>query len=260
MVKTKENLTGRKFGRLTVIKQSEDFISGGKKIAGWYVFCDCNPNNIFRVRQKDLKRGHTQSCGCLVSENAKIVGKLNDGSKQKKYNKYDLSNGYGIGYTTKGEEFYFDLEDYDKIKNFCWRINEDGYVVSQKNKTSIYMHRLILNIVDADVFVDHIYHNKNDNRKSQLRICSNTENCRNTTIGKNNKSGVVGVRFNEEKQKWESYIKVNKKTIYLGRFDSINEAIECRLEAQNNYFGEFSNKENGKFISGFENDMMSCIK
>lgn len=246
MVKTKEDLTGCKFGKLTVVKQSEDFIDGNRKIAGWYVFCECNPDNIFRVRQKDLKRGHTKSCGCIKSENARIVGKLNDGSNQRKYNTYDLSGEYGVGYTLKGEEFYFDLEDYDKIKNYCWHIDERGYVVTQTNKTSIFMHRLVLNVTDRNILVDHIFHNTNDNRKSQLRLCNNTENCRNVTVGKNNKSGVVGVRFNEERHKWEAKIKVNRKDINLGRFDKMEDAIKCRLEAQDYYFGEFSNKENGK--------------
>lgn len=254
MVKTKENLMGKKFGKLTVLKQSEDFIDGDRKIAGWYVFCECNPDNIFRVRQKDLKNGHTQSCGCLVSENAKIVGKLYDGSKHKKYNEYNLNGEFGIGYTLKGEEFYFDLEDYDKIKDYCWHIDKRGYVISQHNKTPFYMHRLILNVVNVNTFVDHIYHNLNDNRKSQLRICTNTENCRNTIVGKNNKSGIVGVRFNEKRCKWESTIKADRNTIYLGRFDNIEDAIKRRLEAQDKYFGEFSNKENGSvFISKNEN-------
>ena len=251
MVKTKENLAGQNFGKLTVVEQSEDFIDGNRKIAGWYVFCECNPDNIFRVRQKDLKNKHTKSCGCIKSENAKIVGKLNDGSKNKKYNTYDLSGDYGIGYTIKGEEFYFDLEDYDLIKNYCWHIDERGYVVSQYKKNPIYMHRLILNIIDSNILVDHIYHNTNDNRKSKLRTCNNAENCRNSTVGKNNKSGVVGVKFNKEKHKWEATIKVNRKPIYLGRFDDIKDAIICRLEAQNNYFGEFSNKENGRNILNF---------
>ena len=246
MVKVKEDLTGRKFGRLTVVKQSEDFPNGKRKAAGWYVFCECNPDNIFRVRQSDLKNGHTRSCGCLLSENARIVGKLNDGSKHKKYNTYNLSGEYGIGYTLKGEEFYFDLEDYDKIKNYCWMINDNGYVVTRINKNFVFMHRFILNLTDKDVVVDHIYHNKTDNRKSQLRTCSNTENSRNATIGKNNKSGVVGVYFNKEKGKWEATIKVNRKTIYLGRFENIEDAVKCRLEAQDKYFGDFSNKENGK--------------
>ena len=42
-------------------------------------------------------------------------------SKRKpKLNKYDLTNNYGIGYTSKGDEFYFDMDDYERIKNFTW--------------------------------------------------------------------------------------------------------------------------------------------
>lgn len=41
------------------------------------------------------------------------------GKKNKRYNRYDLTGEYGIGYTNQGVEFYFDLEDYDKIKEYC---------------------------------------------------------------------------------------------------------------------------------------------
>ncbi len=246
MVKTKEDLTGKKFGRLTVVNQAYDFISGGRKIAAWNVFCSCNPNKIFRVRQKDLKSGHTKSCGCIVSENAKTVGKINDGKNAKKYNSYNLNGEYGVGYTLNGEEFYFDKEDYEKIKSYCWRIDTRGYVTTNIDKVPVFMHRLILNITDKNIIVDHIYHNKNDNRKSKLRLCTNKENCRNAKIGINNTSGVVGVFYNKNKNKWEATIKVDGKSKYLGRYDKIEDAINCRLEAQNKYFGDFSNKKNGE--------------
>ena len=55
----------------------------------------------------------------------------------KKYNTYDLTGEYGIGYTSKDEEFYFDLEDYDKIKDYCWRITMQGYVRAYSPKTKI---------------------------------------------------------------------------------------------------------------------------
>lgn len=249
MVKPREDLTGQKFGRLTVVSQSEDFTNGSRMVAGWNVFCECNPDKIFRVRQKDLKSGHTKSCGCIVSENAKIFGKLYDGSKHKKYNTYDLSGEYGVGYTTKGEKFFFDLEDYNTIKEHCWHIDKYGYVTTQINKKSVRMHRLILNVTDKNVFVDHIYHNKYDNRKTKLRLCNNTENSRNLTVGKNNKSGVVGVNFNKEKGKWEATIKVDRKSIYLGRFDKKEDAVEARIKAQDKYFGEFSNKQNGQYVT-----------
>lgn len=71
----------------------------------------------------------------------------------------------------------------------------------------------------------------------------------NTTVGKNNKSGVVGVNFNKEKGKWEATIKVDRKSIYLGRFDKKEDAVEARIKAQDKYFGEFSNKQNGQYVT-----------
>ena len=63
--------------------------------------------------------------------------------KFKKYNTYDLSGEYGIGYTSKGEEFWFDLNDYNKIKDYCWYYNSNGYLCSQNaNCKHIYFHRL----------------------------------------------------------------------------------------------------------------------
>ena len=54
-------------------------------------------------------------------------------------NVYDLSGEYGIGYTLKGEEFYFDLEDYDKIKDYCWHINKKYVCTKYKNNRIMFL-------------------------------------------------------------------------------------------------------------------------
>ena len=60
--------------------------------------------------------------------------------KIKKYNTYDLSGEYGIGYTTKGEKFLFDLEDYEKIKDYCWCVDKTDTVVQEMtNLTKIFI-------------------------------------------------------------------------------------------------------------------------
>ena len=51
--------------------------------------------------------------------------------KKRKSNRFDISGQFGVGYTSKGEKFYFDLEDYDKIKDYYWYIDAGGYVVSR---------------------------------------------------------------------------------------------------------------------------------
>lgn len=139
----------------------------------------------------------TLSCGCLHSE---ISSKVN-----RRYNAYDLSGEYGIGYTNTGKVFYFDLEDYDKIKDYCWTENGNGYIRNIVN--DIYLHRLIME-VDDDCEIDHIHGNdtRNDNRKSNLRIVTRSQNKMNVGIRENNHSGMTGVFWNDDIQRFEAYI------------------------------------------------------
>ncbi len=95
----------------------------------------------------------------------------------RKQNRYDLSKGYGIGYTSKGQEFYFDLEDFEKVKKYCWSINKLGYLLAKRRdnpKKMIYMHRLIMNEElsnhDRKLQIDHIDLNKQNNRRTNLRL------------------------------------------------------------------------------------------
>ena len=153
-------------------------------------------------------------------------------------NTYDLSGDYGIGYGSTGGEFYFDLEDYDKIKDYTWRLNEDNYVVSNPFGKITLMHNLIMKPPSGKE-VDHIFHNTNDNRKEYLRICETYENAINKRLQSNNTSGVKGVSWNNSRSKWVAYINYNKKRISLGRFDSFKEAVKVREEAEKQYHKEF---------------------
>lgn len=55
-------------------------------------------------------------------------------------------------------------------------------------------------------------------------------------LNSNNKSGHRGVAYNKFKKKWEAYIKLRYKHIYLGAFDTIEEAIQARLDGENKYY------------------------
>lgn len=216
------NLIGQKFGKLTVVDRMEDYIyPSGKTSTRWLCECDCG-NEIVVIGQ-NLKKGLTKSCGCL----------------QKRYNTYDLSNKYGVGFTLKGEEFLFDQEDYGKIKKYCWYIRNNGYLATGSGKNTKLFHRLITNC-NKDMVVDHINHNKMDNRKDNLRICKQSQNSANSKTSINNTSGVTGVSWNKEKNRWSANIMVNRKSINLGYYDEFNDAARARKEAENKYFGEFS--------------------
>lgn len=238
MVKVRKDLTGLQFGRLKVIKQSEnDYVKpNGKREAKWV--CECVCGNVIEATSSHLKSGHIKSCKCLQKETM-----INNGLQTKnlifntkRYNTYDLSGEFGIGYTLKGEEFYFDLEDYDKIKDFCWHIDTNGYVTCSDNK--LFLHILIMNPQNNEE-IDHIKHKKYDNRKSQLRLVSRSQNNMNRSKQSNNTSGTTGVSFHKRSKKWFAYIKINnkQKRIYS---DTKEEAILIRKNLEEKYFGEFS--------------------
>ena len=224
------DLTGQRFGYLTVVKRVEDYVSPkGCRSVQWLCECDCGNETV--VIGSKLKGKEVKSCGCLKVNRAIEQSKLN-----KKYNTYDLTGEYGIGYTSKGEKFYFDLEDYDKIKDYCWRIAPDGYVITSGGKS---LHSVIMNTTNKQK-IDHKKHIKIDNRKNQLRICTAQENNMNRKISRNNTSGCTGVYWSVKNQKWWASIKFKNKSIYLGSFNKFEDAIKARKQAEEKYFGEFS--------------------
>lgn len=236
-----KNIIGEKFNRLTVLELVEKPKDSKSRSAYWKCLCDCG--NIRIVNTAALRTGSTKSCGCSRTE-ALIK---NNKKYKKKYNTYDLSGEHGIGYTTKGEEFYFDLDDYDKIRNYCWRISNRGYVLcsikveGEKRKINLLFHRFILDCEDEKE-VDHIggINTRKDNRKNNLRICTHQKNMCNYTKPNNNTSGVTGVCFSNTPKKWQSYITYQGKRISLGYYKNKEDAIKARLKAEQKYFGEFS--------------------
>jgi hypothetical protein len=239
------DLIGERFGRLVVTAKAEDKIyeKSGKHKSQWYCDCDCGTKNKI-ILGVSLTSGSTKSCGCLHKEISSITAKTKI-SHGKKYNEYDLSGKYGVGYTYKGEEFYFDLEDYDKIKDICWYLSVRGYVVGHCLNTSrpIKMHQIILPTDDKHI-ADHINTNmKHDNRKSNLRVATQQENTRNRKISSNNTSGHRGVSYDKRNKKWLAYIGHNHKHINLGTYNNFDDAVKAREEAEEKYFGEFAYKE-----------------
>ena len=185
-------------------------------------------------------------------------------NQKLKYNKYDISGSFGIGWTTNtGKEFWFDIEDYDKIKDYCWNEDSYGYITTRfriDGKNIRYkLHRLVMGVVDSKVEVDHIRHDLRDVRKQNLRIVNSMENKRNRGLGKNNKSGVTGVSWYVPYQKWRARIVVNRKDINLGYFDNFAEAVSVRKEAEKKYFGKHSYDYSMKEKNGVKDNVMAML-
>ena len=153
---------------------------------------------------------------------------------------YDCGYAEIILYNKHGEEAgrtLVDLDDLDKVRGYRWNITNRGYAQSSRG---IALHRLVMDCPDGMV-VDHINHDRLDNRKENLRICSIRQNTMNQGISKNNTSGVTGVSLDKKSNKWIAYIKVNYRQITLGRFSNIDDAIQARMDAEIEYFGEYRN-------------------
>jgi len=232
-----KDMTGKTFGRLTVIEMSEPKNPVKSKQKYWKCICDCGKEAI--VSGYELRSGSTVSCGCY---NRELVVK-----RSKKYIKFDTSGKYGIGTTNNDIKFLFDLEDFDAIKNLCWYISYYGYVVAHNPKInkSVFLHRFIFNCKKGDT-IDHINRNKLDNRKENLRIVSQSKNVFNSPIRSNNTTGVTGVtiEYIGGIKKYRSQILKNYKHICLGRFEKFNDAVRARKDAEIKYFGEELNNAN----------------
>jgi hypothetical protein len=139
--------------------------------------------------------------------------------------------GKGITY-----ECLIDTSDLEKTKQFpfTWFVNPKGYVwghTSRKTgkRSAIYIHRYLMDINDRSKDVDHLNHNTLDNRRSMnLRIATKSENGLNR-LGPNplSKSGYRGVSWESRRNKWQAHIKLNYKRIYLGLYDTPEEAYKA---------------------------------
>ena len=131
----------------------------------------------------------------------------------------------------KKSKILIDRSDLKKVSSFCWWIKPNGYVYTQVNRKTIYLHRLLLETTDG-IEVDHINRNKLDNRRTNLRLCTRSQN-------NMNKSGVRGVsRF---KGKWRARIKKDRKEIHIGVFNFYEEALVARKKVESDLFGKFAN-------------------
>jgi hypothetical protein len=137
-----------------------------------------------------------------------------------------------------------DITDLDLIKQHKWAKDKQGYVVTRMRDPDgknhrLSMHRFLLNPKDYEL-VDHINFNKSDNRRSNLRIVTKSQNEMHKLKRNNNTSGVKGVSFYKSKNKWAAELTVNQKKVYRKCFDNFEDAVEARYEVELTYFGEYS--------------------
>jgi hypothetical protein len=145
---------------------------------------------------------------------------------------------------TQGKVTLVDDEDFENLSKYKWHAHHGRFTfyaarLSRPSNKTIMMHRAIMCPMEGQA-IDHINDDGLDNRRSNLRIATYSQNAQNQRKRVNNTSGYIGVSWDKAQRKWRSQIKINQKQKKLGRFDNIHEAYEAYRQAAKEHFGEFA--------------------
>jgi len=141
-----------------------------------------------------------------------------------------------------------DADEWENVSRFHWHHNSSkiggpyfrGWVKNiDGTRTHVYLHRFIIN-APKEKHVDHINGNTLDNRKINLRLCFQIENCHNSKKSKKNTTGYKGVTYNKREKKYKAQICLNWEHKCLGTFETAEEAYAAYCRAACEYYGQFA--------------------
>ena len=143
---------------------------------------------------------------------------------------------------TQNQQTLVDNDDYEELMKYIWHAQKDKnifYAVgrNKESRKSLRMHRLIMDCPQGMV-VDHINHDTLDNRKENLRVVTKTQNNKNRSISKNNKSGYKGVCWSKRAKKWMASITNDGVQIHIGYFHCADEAYKAYCAESGRLHGE----------------------
>ena len=225
-----KNISGKTFNYLTAVDVNEE-ISQQRGRIYWNCICKCG--NTVIARENDLIHGHKKSCGCLIKElareKARKMTELN-----MKHNKIytNKEHGFSAGFFNNkpGKYFLFDTEDLDVVEGYNWYLTSAGYAATTvrengKRKT-IFLHSLIMQKhYDMEgKLTDHGDHNKTDERKSNIRESTRSQNNRNVPDRESN-TGERNIFFDGHRYRVKVTI---DKIPYIDYFTDKKDAIAYR--------------------------------
>ncbi len=124
-------------------------------------------------------------------------------------------------------------------------ISKQGYRLICLDYDDYFEHNLVWFVVKgewpAEGFeLDHINRCKSDNRPGNLRLATRAQNIANVEPSRRNRTGIRGVYFDTQRQKYAAQLRINGKIRSLGRFASKEEAANVLKDAHLRHWGEFS--------------------
>lgn len=236
---------GQRFGQLTVIRlhhRKPVLLKSGYVHKQDYMLCKCDCGNECIVAKRSLIRGHAKSCGCLIYKKTdNIIIDKGDYCEMLVNSKYE----------EEPIKVLIDKEDVERVKELRWIAHYEttinGYYIhgwSRRNKDikerkHFALQRFLMN-PPANMQVDHINRNTLDNRKSNLRICTQQENANNKGNYKNNTSGYKNIWYATHDKIWVCEIKRFKKKIFRKSSKNLEELVKLRdefIKEKGEYYG-----------------------
>ena len=134
-----------------------------------------------------------------------------------------------------------DDQDYDRVNQYPWTLTQDGYAQASIDGCTISMHRFILgDSVDGKVG-DHTNKQRLDNRRCNLRPCTEAQNARNRRKHRDATSRFKGVIWDKSVSKWKANIGLDGKAYYLGTFEDEEDAARAYDALARKHHGEYAN-------------------
>ena len=161
----------------------------------------------------------------------------------------------------KIDDFIIDLDDIEKVKYHKWRKSHNHIVTglpakgNQRDLSHIVLDITQEEIKNKHLVVDHINGNTMDNRKRNLRICSQSENVLNKSFMSNNTSNFIGVSYRKDRDRYDPEIRKNNIRCHLGYTIDIKEAVYKRLYAEKILFKDFANQNEIKKKENYVKDL-----
>lgn len=220
------DLTGKKYSKWLVLGFHHKDVSGKKYY--WLCQCACGRESI--VCGWALLSGNSKSCKHCAPRH---VG------KRKNTNTYVEHEAHMECVVSNGKRFIYDKIDQDIINAYTWSIDKTGAVTAHHKQEPVILSRAITNCPHG-LCVDHINHDKSDNRRINLRICTAHENTMNCSTPTNNTSGYKGVCWHGQHNLWRAYIRLSYRQISLGLYANKEDAARAYNRAAIEHYGEYA--------------------
>lgn len=223
---------GTVFGRLTVIGETRT--PSGKRM----ILCRCECGQQKAIASGHLRQGRTKSCGCLLRQ-------ITSGADPANKGQIPLH-----GKKARGRVAFIDEEDWELVSRHRWQLHEmpqrlglrtngpyaKTHTYQDGRRVGLAMHVLIM----GQVGVDHIDGNGLNNRRSNLRPATISQNGANRRKQAGTSSVFKGVCWNKRRKKWSATIRYDGKTRSLGYFVNEEDAARAYDAAALATWGEYA--------------------